>query len=821
MRILNITQEPPLDDSHVTTGNAVRSLQLTQALEGNGHHVEQIWLSKELGISGRRLPARSFRNHDELRGKLFNRKHDVLLVSYWELISLLPREGLAPVVLDLVAPRPLEELFETPERVQQNLRRLRSNLARCDLVMVGNSEQAQLLTYPLIEAGFDLRDKLPVIVVPLGAETVAPTHRRAPNGQWRLVAGGVNWPWRNGGSFATMLESIANDDSLPLCLVNFGGRYGSQPGPQDGPQDGLQDSELRGRGDRGVGIIHRPLMPYREYSEFLTQSCHIGVELAEWNIERGYSQSFRSLDFLRHGLPIICNDYLPIARQVEHFDAGWLVTSPESLPALLSDIVGDIDTWARKAANATALVESSFEPGRAVKPLLDWLAGMPGTSRLPSVTTAGDEEPVLGVPPWRTRLGNQLSLVKKVVFGKLFGRPGDNGVIVVTRGDLFPTDHGAAVRIVASARALAANGAEVAIVTDNRKHWYRMEAGQLCKEPYPFWTRLVSMPGWVVKLLHYSKDLPFSNAFLYLPLTDRSFYWRVLAVLARTQCRVLQAEFPAYAAPCLRVRNSMNVRVVLVQHNVEYERLKAQLPDLSDRQFENLKAIEIKLCSDVDAVVCVSDNDRQQLADDGVPENRLHTVAHGVDLNHFDQSTPIDIRQARGIEAHEPILAFHGTFSYPPNLKALQVLGDIILPGLERAGIKAHVIAIGKLPPATAAHPRIHLIGSVDELAPWLKACDLAVVPLTDGGGTRMKIIDCFAASLPVVTTSKGIEGIAAVPDQHAIFRDDWPGFIDAIAKLHNDPQRCKELATSGRELAESMDWSGVARRYADIYLRL
>ena len=71
--------------------------------------------------------------------------------------------------------------------------------------------------------------------------------------------------------------------------------------------------------ESAAGVIETsPLLPYREFSKYLTQQAHIGVELADWNVERAFSQSFRSLDFLRHGLPLICNDYLPLAGLIRH-----------------------------------------------------------------------------------------------------------------------------------------------------------------------------------------------------------------------------------------------------------------------------------------------------------------------------------------------------------------------------------------------------------------------------------------------------------------------------------------------------------------------
>ncbi len=136
-------------------------------------------------------------------------------------------------------------------------------------------------------------------------------------------------------------------------------------------------------------------------------------------------------------------------------------------------------------------------------------------------------------------------------------------------------------------------------------------------------------------------------------------------------------------------------------------------------------------------------------------------------------------------------------------------------------GLKAHLLAVGKHPPANSPHPRIHLTGSVERIAPWLKSADLAVIPLTDGGGTRMKIIDCFAASLPVISTSKGIEGIPVVPGQHALVIDDWESMIAAIGECWKTPTKAQTLAREGRALAESMDWKASAEKYISLYATL
>jgi len=261
--------------------------------------------------------------------------------------------------------------------------------------------------------------------------------------------------------------------------------------------------------------------------------------------------------------------------------------------------------------------------------------------------------------------------------------------------------------------------------------------------------------------------------------------------------------------------------VVLVEHNVEYDRIRAQVGELSQAQYENLKSIEISMCNQADAVVCVSDNDRRKLAVDGVDPGLMHTIPHGVNLQQYETDAVADGRERFGIPTDSPVLVYHGTFSYPPNREALRIFAEILLPELESRGLICHVLAVGKSPPVTTPHERIHFTGSVDRVAPWLKTADMAVIPLTDGGGTRMKIIDCFAASLPVISTSKGIEGIPVVSGRHALVLDDWNSMADAICELWRDREKADALARGGRKMAESLDWDVIAGKYASIYASL
>lgn len=393
-----------------------------------------------------------------------------------------------------------------------------------------------------------------------------------------------------------------------------------------------------------------------------------------------------------------------------------------------------------------------------------------------------------------------------------------SNVLVVTRKDLYPTDHGAAVKIVRTAEALSRRGVDVVLCTDDRHRYFLFRGGERHIQAYPLWIRWLALPRPVALLRLLLAGFPFSNAFLYFPLKDVSYRLRALYLAKRHAARAYLAEFPGYVEPLLAVRRQLGGRIVLCEHNVEYERLKAQLPQLSERGYRALKNAELRLCNASDAVIAVSEPDRQQLARDGVPLHKLHLIPHGVDVHAFRSTAPIDVRQRYGLRTSSLLLVYHGTYSYPPNLQAMQFMASELLPRLLQRGVDVEVLAIGSRPPAAALHPNLHFAGSVADLAEVLPAADLAVVSLLEGGGTRMKILDYFAAGVPVISTSKGIEGIPVSDGVEALIRDGADALVEAIVMLANDHARARALAAAASRFVATLSWDAIVERYEPLW---
>ena len=217
-------------------------------------------------------------------------------------------------------------------------------------------------------------------------------------------------------------------------------------------------------------------------------------------------------------------------------------------------------------------------------------------------------------------------------------------------------------------------------------------------------------------------------------------------------------------------------------------------------------------------MIAVSERDRSQLVADGVAAERVHYIPHGVDLSAFAASAALDIRAQYAIGAEYTVLVYHGTYMYPPNLQAMQVMAERILPYLEMQGFLCKVLAVGGHPPAKPLHKDIIFTGAVERVAPYLLAADLAVVPLLQGGGTRMKILDYFAAGLPVISTAKGIEGIPVTNGVEALIVEDADQqFAETIIGLLRDRQAASALGERGRAFVASLDWKQIAQHYLQL----
>lgn len=146
-------------------------------------------------------------------------------------------------------------------------------------------------------------------------------------------------------------------------------------------------------------------------------------------------------------------------------------------------------------------------------------------------------------------------------------------------------------------------------------------------------------------------------------------------------------------------------------------------------------------------------------------------------------------------------LLFVGNLGYEPNVDAALWLAEEIVPRLRQTGLAVELRLAGSRPAAEVTALAGPAAGTVEvcadpaDLAPHYAWADIALAPIRAGGGTRIKILEAFAARVPVVATTLGAEGLAVAGGEHLLLADDTDGIVAACRRLAADPALAGRLA--------------------------
>jgi glycosyltransferase involved in cell wall biosynthesis len=152
-------------------------------------------------------------------------------------------------------------------------------------------------------------------------------------------------------------------------------------------------------------------------------------------------------------------------------------------------------------------------------------------------------------------------------------------------------------------------------------------------------------------------------------------------------------------------------------------------------------------------------------------------------------------------------IIFSGNLEYAPNIAAVRFFHRHVWPALQSRwpGLKWKIL--GKNPgpfrDLPAHDPSIELTGFVDDAIAVIAQAQVAIVPVLAGSGTRIKILEAWAARTPVVSTTLGAEGLECRDREHLVLADDPESFTTAVSELLALPDDRARIGAAGRRLYE------------------
>ncbi|WP_158841279.1 glycosyltransferase family 4 protein [Saccharothrix deserti] len=197
---------------------------------------------------------------------------------------------------------------------------------------------------------------------------------------------------------------------------------------------------------------------------------------------------------------------------------------------------------------------------------------------------------------------------------------------------------------------------------------------------------------------------------------------------------------------------------------------------------------------EADQVVTCSELDRQRL---GGPANC--SVVPNVYL------LPETAVEVVAEERRGPRILLQASYAWPPNVDAARRLVREILPLVRRQVPEAEVWLVGMNLGAIddLAGDGVRIFGLVPDARAYVRAADVVAVPLRQGSGTRIKVLEAFAIGTPVVSTVIGAEGIDARDGEHLLLADEPEDFAEAVLRLLRDRAAAEQLADRARQLVQ------------------
>ena len=218
---------------------------------------------------------------------------------------------------------------------------------------------------------------------------------------------------------------------------------------------------------------------------------------------------------------------------------------------------------------------------------------------------------------------------------------------------------------------------------------------------------------------------------------------------------------------------------------------------ISRLEKERVLKYETEIIKDFNRNFLVSEIDKKYLNSYAETEG-IEIIPNGVDIEYFsycDNSYDINC------------IVFVGNLRTYPNNDAVIYFCDAIFPLIlkKRSDVKFYIVGANptKRIFSLSRNKNVVVTGEVNDVRPYLRRAAVSVCPMRTGSGIQNKILESMASGTPVVTSTIGLEGIDAVPDEGILIADDDSQFAEKILTLLENKDLRRKISIGGRKLVE------------------
>lgn len=274
-----------------------------------------------------------------------------------------------------------------------------------------------------------------------------------------------------------------------------------------------------------------------------------------------------------------------------------------------------------------------------------------------------------------------------------------------------------------------------------------------------------------------------------------------------------------YVMPHIPITNTPPI--LLVEQTVEYlvykhyvtETASKLLAPLLSLDVMKLKFWETYYWKRAKKVVAMSDSDRVQM-EILSPGLSIDIVPNGIDTDYFAGK--------KREKPDPPKVLYVGNFTWLQNIEAVELLINKVWPKIKKQVPQAKLWIVGMHMTDYIRNLKssdIDVSEGMPDIRDAYRKSTVLVTPIRGPGGTRLKILEAMASSLPVVTTTVGAEGLGVKNGKEALVEDNLEDLVASTVKILKDPMLAQKLGTSGWDFVrKNYTWDISAQKLSRIY---
>jgi len=366
----------------------------------------------------------------------------------------------------------------------------------------------------------------------------------------------------------------------------------------------------------------------------------------------------------------------------------------------------------------------------------------------------------------------------------------------------YPPHDGGSLAIATLADSLAKNGNNVSMLCmSTPKHSLTNNYNKYLHKDIALYTVAVDTS---IKLHRIVINMLLSKApYNAMRFISGEFNAALIELLKNNDFQLIQLE-GLYLLPYLNtIRKYSDALVSYRSHNIEYMIWKGLSKNTRNKfrswyfskLSERLKKMEINYIDKYDVLVPITNEDNEMYMQMGNTKPSL-VCPFGIS----------PIKETAKSCSNSGSLFFIASLDWQPNIDGITWFIKNVFPGIHRKYPDIKLNIAGRNAPEsfkklTASTEGIIYHGEVEDSSSFIFNYGIMIAPVFSGSGMRVKIIEAMASGKPVITTTKGAQGITCLDGKEILLAENENDFINKIFFLINDNEKYSFISNNSMKL--------------------